>query len=210
MHNFLILNINKKIAKNLPYKGTVLDLGCGTSLYKDEILKVADKYIGVDWKNSFHNCSGVDVFANLSVGLPFKDRCADTIVSFQVMEHLTEPSLFLSECYRILSVGGKLFITVPFMWHEHEKPYDYFRYTQYGLEYLLKKNNFNDYCIEANTGFWQMWILKFNYHTKRFARGPFKLFWIPIWWVGQVVAPLLDKIDKDFTETASYIVIAKK
>ncbi len=208
--NFLVHQINKKIAQSLPYRERVIDLGCGTSPYKKDILKLAKAYIGVDWGHSFHDLSNADVFADLSEPLPFEDECADTIVSFQVMEHLKEPGLFLSECYRILRAGGWLFITLPFMWQIHEAPYDFFRYTRFGLEYLLQKNGFVDIQIQENTGFWQMWILKFNYHTERFARGPFKYLWIPIWWIGQVISPILDKYDKHPQETGSYTVMSRK
>jgi SAM-dependent methyltransferase len=210
MYNNLIHKINKKIALSLPYEGIVVDLGCGTSPYKMDILKMADQYIGVDWENSLHNQSNVDVFADLTKQLPFSDNYADTLVSFQVMEHLPEPDFFLSECIRILKPAGKLFITVPFMWHVHEAPHDYFRYTQYGLEYMLKKSGFTDISVVANTGFWQMWILKFNYHSARYAHGIFRYFWIPIWWLGQVISPILDSIDSHGEETASYTVIARK
>lgn len=209
-NNFLIYNINKKIAKSLSYKGRVIDLGCGVAPYKEDILKVADEYIGVDWQNTFHGKNNIDVFANLSEQLPFNNNYADTVVSFQVMEHLPEPAFFLSECYRILKPQGRLFITVPFMWYVHEAPYDYFRYTRYGLEYLLKKTGFVDIKIQENTGFWQMWILKFNYHTNRFAKGPLKYFWVLIWWLGQKIAPFLDRYDKDPEETVSYLVTAGK
>lgn len=210
MFNSLILNINKTIAKSLPYKGIVVDLGCGTSPYKDDILRRADQYIGVDWENSLHDQSNVDVFADLTKQLPFSRDYADTVVSFQVMEHLPEPGFFLSECFRILKPSGQLFLTVPFMWHVHEEPHDYFRYTRYGLEYLLKKNNFVDIEIEENTGFWQMWVLKFNYHTTRFAKGVLKYLWIPIWWFGQVISPILDKYDRHTEEAASYTILARK
>lgn len=198
------------IVRSLPYRGRVVDLGCGASPYKEDILKVADEYIGVDWENSFHEQRNVNVFANLAERLPFEDGFADTVVSFQVMEHLPEPDFFLSECHRILRPGGQMFLTVPFMWHVHESPYDYFRYTRYGLRYLLEKNSFVEIEIYENTGFWQMWVLKFNYHTARFARGPLKYLWIPVWWLGQTVSPILDKYDKHPQETASYTVTAKK
>lgn len=212
-NNWLALKINNNCLNNNLHliKGRVLDLGCGTSPYKEEILKVTHEYIGVDWKNSFHDQSNVDVFADLCKPLPFPDEYADTVVSFQVMEHLPEPELFLKECHRILKRGvGVLFITVPFMWHVHEAPHDYYRYTRYGLEYLLEKAGFVDVVVNENTGFWQMWILKFNYHTTRFARGPLKLIWIPIWGLGQMIAPVLDKYDKNPAECASYTVLARK
>lgn len=210
--NWLAFKINNQsVAKCLHLiKGCVVDLGCGTAPYKQDILKVATKYIGVDWENSFHDQHQVDVFADLCSRLPFAENYADTVISLQVMEHLPEPVFFLSECYRILKPEGKLLITVPFMWHVHEAPHDYFRYTRYGLEYLLKKNNFIDIEIYETTGFWQMWVLKFNYHTARFAKGPLKYFWIPFWWVGQVISPILDKYDKHPQETGSYVVLATK
>lgn len=210
--NWLAFKINNEsVAKYLHLiRGCVVDLGCGTAPYKHDILKVATKYIGVDWENSFHDQQHVDVFADLCSRLPFIENYADTVISLQVMEHLPEPVFFLSECYRILKPEGKLLITVPFMWHVHEAPHDYFRYTRYGLEYLLKKNNFINIEIYETTGFWQMWVLKLNYHTVRFAKGPLKYLWIPFWWVGQVISPILDKYDKHPQETGSYVVLATK
>ncbi len=210
--NWLIHKINNnsfnRYSKLL--KGRVVDLGCGTSQYKEDILRFADEYIGVDWQYSQHDQNNVDIYADLTKALPLVDNYADTIVSFQVMEHLPEPMIFLAECLRIIKPGGHLILTVPFMWHVHEAPHDFFRYTRYGLEYMLKKSGFKDILVEENTGFWQMWILKFNYHSARFARGIFKYLWIPIWWFGQVVSPFLDSIDSHGEETASYTVIARK
>lgn len=210
--NWLALKINNKSFEDNKDRitGLVIDLGCGTSPYKIDILKMARAYIGVDWVHSFHDSINVDVFADLTEPLPFKNDCADTIVSFQVMEHLPDPVFFLAECYRIVKSGGRLFITSPFMWHVHEDPCDFYRYTRYGLLYLLRKSSFVDIEIRENTGFWQMWILKFNYHTQRFASGPIKIFWIPIWWVGQCIAPILDKYDRHPQETAGYSVLARK
>lgn len=210
--NWLAIKINNRsLTNNLDFlKGRVIDLGCGTSPYKEDILRQAKEYIGVDWQNSLHPQTNVDVFADLTQKLPFEDEYADTVTSFQVMEHLPEPAFFLSECYRILKPGGGLLITVPFMWHVHEAPHDYFRYTRYGLEYLLKKYNFKNIDIQETTGFWQMWILKFNYHTTRFAKGPLKLFWLPVWLLGQTITPFIDKFDAHPQETGSYVISAVK
>ncbi len=142
MFNYLIHSINLRIAESLPYSGRVVDLGCGSAPYRELILQKADEYIGVDWEGSAHDRSRVDVTADLTEPLPFEDNFADTIVSFQVMEHLPDTALFLNECHRILRPGGRLFITVPFMWHVHEAPHDYYRFTRYGLQYLCDKARF--------------------------------------------------------------------
>jgi SAM-dependent methyltransferase len=208
LYNRRIHAINARIAARLPYKGRVIDLGCGSAPYKRTILQVADEYIGVDWDHNRHDRSAVDVTADLMQPLPFPDHHADTVVAFQVLEHLPEPGRFLAECHRILVPGGRLFLTVPFMWHVHEAPHDYYRYTRYGLQYLLDKGGFVSIDIVENTGFWQTFVLKFNYHTRRYARGPLWLLFAPFWWLGQAVAPILDRYDRRPQETASYTVIA--
>jgi SAM-dependent methyltransferase len=210
--NWLAYKINNSILLNniSLLKGRVVDLGCGAAPYREDIIKVASEYIGVDWTNSLHGLSNVDIVANLCEPLPLQDGVADAVTSFQVMEHLSEPVLFLSEVYRILKPGGLLFITVAFMWHVHEAPHDYFRYTRHGLEYLLKKTGFVEIEIWENTGFWQMWVLKFNYHTERYARGLLRFVWIPIWWLAQILSPILDRYDKCPQETAGYTVVARK
>ena len=202
---------NRSLQDNLHHvRGVVIDLGCGTSPYKEDIVKVATRYIGVDWQHSLHDQSNVDVFADLTKRLPFDDDYADTVVSFQVMEHLPEPDAFLAECFRILKPGGRLLVTTPFMWFVHEAPRDFYRYTRYGLEYLLAKNNFTEIAVAENSGFWQTAALKLNYHTARLARGPLKLFMVPLWWATQTASPWLDKIDWNPTETAGYTAVAKK
>ncbi|MFB3917198.1 MAG: class I SAM-dependent methyltransferase [Terriglobales bacterium] len=211
-HNWLAYKINNEVVlRHLHmFTGRVVDLGCGTAPYKPEILSAAREYIGVDWNNSLHGQQNVDVKCDICGPLPFADEFADTVVSLQVMEHLPEPRLFLSECARILKSGGLLFLTVPFQWHIHEAPYDFYRYTRYGLVHLLHEAGFEQIEILENTGFWQMWLLKFNYHTLRYARGLLKLLWVPIWWINQTIAPVLDRVSKSPEEAASYTALARK
>lgn len=211
-HNWLAFKINNQSFAKLAHLicGKVIDLGCGTAPYKRDIQKQPDFYLGVDWPDSLHSNADVDVWADLNRCLPFRDVCADTVTLFQVLEHIAEPQQLLVEINQILKPGGHLIITVPFMWHVHEAPHDYYRYTRYGLLHLLEKSGFKKIKIIENTGFWQMWILKFNYHTTRFARGITRFLWIPIWWIGQTIAPFLDRYDFDPQETGSYSVVASK
>ncbi|HZI94607.1 MAG TPA: class I SAM-dependent methyltransferase [Patescibacteria group bacterium] len=211
-HNWLAMKINNMAFESCRHviKGRVVDLGCGTAQYRPDILATATQYVGVDWENSLHDRSGVNLFADLSQRLPLRDGCADTVVAFQVMEHLREPGLFLAECHRILRPGGSLFLTVPFMWEVHEAPSDYYRYTRHGLEHLLGKAGFVDRQVRETTGFWQTWVLKFNYHTARSAGALRRMLWMPLWYLGQSLAPLLDRRSGHPEETASYTVTARR
>jgi len=217
-YNWLIYNINDSFLENHSsyYKGNLYDLGCGEAPYKDFFLKFADKYIGVDWTKTFHN-SQADIISDLNKKIELDDKIADTIISISVLEHLCEPQIFLNECNRILKNNGHLILQVPFQWWIHEAPHDYFRYTPHGLKYILKKAGFTNIEVKAQSGFFSMWILKINYFSTKLIKGPklikflIKNLLIPFWFIGQILAPQLDKIDKNWdNETTSYFVIAKK
>ena len=215
--NWLALKLNNtEVQKRLPLMtGTVYDLGCGTRPYEHDIMHHADSYVGVDWSNTLHGLHA-EIVADLNQTLPIESSVANTVVSFQVLEHLSEPQTMVNEAYRILQVGGRAFISVPFQWWVHEAPYDYFRYTRYGLEHMLTKAGFVDVQVEAVTGFWVMWVLKLNYQTTRYIRGRWPIPMLmrallaPLWFVGQTIAPLLDRIDFNEAETAGYFVTARK
>src|SRR5258705_3003446 len=113
-----------------------------------------------------------DIVADLNQRLPIPDGVADTVVSFQVLEHLNEPQTMLDEAHRILAPGGCLVLAVPFQWWVHEAPHDYFRYTRFGLRHLLTKAGFSDVVVQETSGFWTTWLLKLNYQTVRLIRGP--------------------------------------
>ena len=198
------------------YRGTIYDLGSGESPYKDFFLQYAQQYIAVDWASSIHHTKA-DIIADLNERLPIPSGVADTILSISVMEHLREPETMLHEAFRILTPNGSMVMQVPWQWRIHESPYDYFRYTPYGLKYLLNKAGFVDIKIEPQSGFFSMSILKFNYFTLRLIKGSrvkrlfLRAIFTPIWYLNQKVAPHLDKLDKDWEiESSGYFVTARK
>lgn len=60
--------------------------------------------------------------------------------AIQVLEHVSNPSKIISEIARVLKPNGKPLLTVPLISDEHEQPYDFFRYTSFGLEKLFTEN----------------------------------------------------------------------
>lgn len=217
-HNWLVYDIGDRFLQKYSdfYRGALYDLGAGESPYKEFFLQYAEKYIAVDWDLSSHRTQ-LDVLADLNKPLPVESQSADTVVSLSVLEHLSEPQTMLNEAYRILKPYGNLVLQVPWQWQIHETPHDYFRYTPYGLRYMLEKAGFQDVSIEFQSGFFTMWILKFNYFSRRLIRGPrpFKLLLYSalaiLWFLGQLLAPLLDKLDRNWAlEATGYFVTAKK
>ncbi|MCF8078550.1 MAG: class I SAM-dependent methyltransferase [Desulfobacterales bacterium] len=217
-HNWLIYKHARKwLSAWTPHiRGTVYDLGCGERQYEDFILQHADKYIGVDWSKTFHPLKA-DIITDLNKPFPMiEDGSADTVFSVSVMEHLCEPQCFLNESFRILKHSGIILLQVPFQWHVHEAPYDYFRYTEFGLEYMLAKSGFVKIKVTPSSGFWSTMALKVNYQSLRYVGGvrPLHFFLrvaaIPFWFSGQYIAYWLDKIDYNRNETAGYTVVAHK
>lgn len=68
---------------------------------------------------------------------PFDGEPFDTVVMCEVLEHLHSPHLGIDNVYKALKPGGRLILTTPFIFPIHDRPYDYFRFTKYGLEHLL-------------------------------------------------------------------------
>ena len=59
-----------------------------------------------------------------------------------MFEHVFNPTIFLSEVHRVLKNGGILLISVPFIWDEHEQPYDFARYSSFGLKHIINSHGF--------------------------------------------------------------------
>lgn len=197
-------------------RGTVYDLGCGDASYRNWMLSQAEKYIGVDWSDSIHDISA-EIISDLNEPLPIPDESADTVVSLSVLEHLTKPTVMLSEAFRIMKPGGHLLLQVPWQWGIHEAPYDFYRYTPYSLRLLLENSGFIDIDIKAQAGFFTMLAMKLNYFVascirgRKYKRRLVYLMAFPFWYVTQLLAPLLDKLDKNWErEATGYFVVAKK
>ena len=121
-------------------RGRLLDVGCGTKPYR--ALFDVTRYVGLDIDNALTRARAVaDAFYD-GGSFPFDDGAFDSVLCNQVLEHVFTPDAFVRECCRVLVPGGKLLLTVPFVWDEHEQPFDFARYSSFGLKSLLEKNGF--------------------------------------------------------------------
>ena len=122
--------------------GNVLDFGCGSKPY-ESLFTNATSYVGVDVQVSGHDhqTSRIDVFYD-GTTLPFADGQFDATVCFEVFEHVFNIDELLVEIRRVLKPDGSLLISIPFAWDEHEAPYDFARYTSFGIKHVLERNGF--------------------------------------------------------------------
>lgn len=125
-------------------KGIFVDIGCGRQIYKKELINNVKRYIGVDHPDTskkYLNKEMPDVFAD-ALSLPFKDKFCDTAAMISVLEHIPKPDKAISEAYRILKSNGVLVLITVQNYPLHDQPYDYFRFTRFGLKELLLQNKF--------------------------------------------------------------------
>lgn len=146
---FIRKRLYKAVQQKSPLiKGKILDLGCGSKPYKNLFIN-ATEYIGVDIDNPGHDHSkeDIDVYYDGKT-IPFENGYFDGVFFSEVLEHVFNPDEILKEINRVLNVNGYLLLTCPFAWDEHEIPYDFGRYTSFGIKHVLEKNNFE--IIESN------------------------------------------------------------
>jgi hypothetical protein len=83
---------------------------------------------------------------------------------------------------RVLAKGGQLVLSTPLFWPVHEAPYDYYRFTEYGLRHLLIKNGFKVDNIIYRGGYGAVATALYINHFERFIpsakifQGTFDLF----------------------------------
>ncbi|MBM4423110.1 MAG: methyltransferase domain-containing protein [Chloroflexi bacterium] len=111
-----------------------LDLGCGRSPNADAF----PNRVGVDIVPG----GGVHVIADAH-HLPWASGAFSQIVVSEVLEHLADPPQAAREMNRVLEIGGQLILTTPFVYPVHEAPFDFQRFTAYGLSRLFALAGFD-------------------------------------------------------------------
>ena len=133
-------------------RGRLVDLGCGKVPLFGTYRAHVDVVTCVDWSNSVHANTHLDVETSLSERLPFADEQFDTIVLSDVLEHIAEPGLLWNEMVRILAPGGHLLLNVPFLYGIHEAPHDYYRYTSFALRRFAEMRGMSVTVLESLGG----------------------------------------------------------
>lgn len=108
---------HKLIGSLLEYNpnARLLDIGCGDGALTKRLAEGigTSNITGVDTVNM-----GVPfqlVKRNLDEGLPFENESFDVVISHDVIEHVSNTDLFVTEIYRVLKKGGYAVISTPNM-----------------------------------------------------------------------------------------------
>jgi len=87
-------------------------------------------------------------YSDLTKKLKIKSNKYNNILLFNVLEHLPEYRIALSQINRILKKKGKIIGSTPFIYQIHGAPKDYFRFTKEFFEFELKKQKFNNIKVQ--------------------------------------------------------------
>lgn len=132
--------------------GHLADFGCGKvpfyGIYADQV----DVVTCIDWPNSAHESSHIDVEADLNQSISVDDSSFDTIFCSSVLEHIWDHQTMWREMTRTLKPGGKMIMGVPFIYGLHEVPHDYFRWTRYAFEKACEENRLEVIELEPYGG----------------------------------------------------------
>lgn len=119
---------------NCPPSGRVLDYGCADVPYR-HLFPGSVEYLAADLPGNPD--------ANLSLNpdgtVPIPDESVDVVLSTQVLEHVADPGLYLSECTRVLRPHGRLLLSTHGFMVYHPDPEDLWRWTCAGIRAAVER-----------------------------------------------------------------------
>lgn len=206
---------------SLPRDARVLDAGAGEAPYR--ALFGHTRYVPLDDRRGDPGWDyrGLDVVGDV-LRMPFRDGAFDAALSTETLEHLTDPAQFLREIARVLRPGGRLFLTAPLVFREHQEPHDYFRFTRHGIRFLVESAGLRAASVEPEGGYFRMLGDKIQpAHRHLFAKDRalvWRIVFLPFHPVSLVLftllAPMvcaaLDPLDRRRRHTTGFLVVAEK
>jgi SAM-dependent methyltransferase len=112
--------------------GPILEIGSkdygSTSSFRS--IYPGNPYLGIDMEAG----AGVDEVVDLAAGIgPLPESHFALAVCCSVLEHVPQPWKMAENITRVMAKGGKLYMSVPWVWRYHPYPDDYFRFSFRGI-----------------------------------------------------------------------------
>jgi SAM-dependent methyltransferase len=197
-----------KFGRDLPDGARLLD--CGAGLIPRSKFFPRQKYLAVDHRigDQDWDYRGLDAAADL-LKLPFPDRAFDACASIIALEHMRDPAAALAEMARTLPPGAPLLLVAPHEWEVNHVPRDYFRFTRYGLRYLLERAGFTQVHVYPIGGFFRL-LSRRLLNAIEFFPGFWSFVAALVLIPPALVLPVFDSLDRERNFTLGYLCTAKR
>jgi len=141
---------------------------------------------------------GVRIIADAQV-LGVASETFEVILCTEVLEHLPEPQRAIDEMFRVLKPGGTLLLTTRFLFPLHDAPHDYFRFTKYGLQYLLRRFDILELKEETTSlGTIAVLLQRLGMQAETLRTAPLRAVWLV---AAQMVRPFSFLITREFGDS---------
>ena len=131
--------------------------------------------VGIDVNPS----PAVDIVADVHDLHMFEADEFDAILCTEVLEHLHTPHQGIAEMHRVLKPDGMLVLTTRFVYPLHDVPGDYYRFTKYGLEHLLRDFEIVELRPEVDTlGTVAVLLQRIGFQAETLGFKPLRLVWL--------------------------------
>jgi SAM-dependent methyltransferase len=140
----------QRAAASLSAPAMMLDAGAGNCQYRHHFAHVT--YESADFGRVDKPYGNMTYTCDLSA-IPVESNRYDLVLFTQTLEHLPHPDRVLRELYRVAKPKGSLWLTAPLFYEEHEQPYDFYRYTRFGMRQLVEDAGFQVQELEPLEGY---------------------------------------------------------
>ncbi len=192
--------------KPLSNKITLADYGCGNRPYEVIVAPFVANYIGIDLPEN----PRADVHVSAQGNIELVNETLDAVLSTQVLEHVENPTHYLSEAYRVLKKDGLLILSTHGYWMFHPDPTDFWRWTSTGLQKVVTEAGFEVIYFKGILGRASMGLQLFQ--DGLLFKVP--MFLRPV--LAIIFQPQIIFFDKLFSQSArdkdacTYVLVAKK
>ncbi len=203
---FIEKEIQKICSENKKFK--IINIGAGGEI--EEILKKFSniEIFNIDIDSARKPDLVYDICdPNIKSELPF---VPDIVTVFEVLEHVENPILAVENIYNILEKNSTCLCSVPFNFHIHDEPKDFYRFTYFGLKLLFKK--FDTLVIKNRNGWLESIFVNLIrlYKEKNILSKATGILFSVFYIIFYPIIFFLQKIITSNKLTTGYFVVAKK